>query len=99
MCSSHQVAIGYIANNSLAALRFHGLRHSYATWLVTEGLPVNVVRKVPGHEQASTTLDIYTHTPDDYEQRGMTSSADAFLLPSAQDEAGEENESDVGHML
>jgi integrase len=99
MCSSHQVAIGYIANNSLAALRFHGLRHSYATWLVTEGLPVNVVRKVLGHEQASTTLDIYTHTPDDYEQRVIDAlSADAFLLPSAQDEAGEENESDVGHM-
>jgi len=100
MCSSHQVAIGYIANNSLAALRFHDLRHSYATWLVTEGLPVNVVRKVLGHEQASTTLDIYTHTPDDYEQRVIDAlSADAFLLPSAQDEAGEENEGDVRHML
>jgi len=61
---------------------------------------VNVVRKVLGHEQASTTLDIYTHTPDDYEQRVIDAlSADAFLLPSAQDEAGEENEGDVRHML
>ena len=68
MCNSHQVAIGYIANKALGALRFHDLRHSYATWLVSEGVPVNVVRKVMGHEQTSTTLDIYTHAPDDYEQ-------------------------------
>ena len=48
---------------------YRDLRHSYATWLVSDGMPVNVVQRVLGHEQASTTLNRYTHTPDDYGQR------------------------------
>ncbi|MGC5662258.1 tyrosine-type recombinase/integrase [Micromonospora sp. WMMD723] len=34
-------------------LRFHDLRHSYATWLVSDGVPIDVA-KVTGHEQTST---------------------------------------------
>lgn len=49
-----------------AALRFHDLRHSYATWLVSDGVPVNVVSRLMGHEQISTTLDRYTHDARDY---------------------------------
>src|SRR5262249_12527554 len=30
-------------------LRFHDLRHSYATWLVSDGIPINDVAKVMGH--------------------------------------------------
>jgi site-specific recombinase XerD len=43
------------------ALRFHDLRHSYATWLVSDGVPINAVSRLIGHEQISTTLDRYTH--------------------------------------
>jgi len=50
-------------------LRFHDLRHSYATWLVSDGLPVNVVQRVMGHVRASTTLNLYTHAPEDYDER------------------------------
>ena len=46
--------------------RFHDLRHSYATWLITDGVPVNVVQRVMGHANASTTLNRYTHAPADY---------------------------------
>jgi integrase len=45
--------------------KFHDLRHCYGTWLVSEGVPVNVVQAVMGHEQASTTLNRYTHVPAD----------------------------------
>lgn len=48
---------------------FHDLRHCYATWLVSEGVPVNVVQAVMGHEQASTTLNRYTHVPADTHAR------------------------------
>jgi integrase len=82
--------IAQIARNATDGLRFHDLRHSYATRLVTEGVPVNlvrkvmghVVRKVMGHEQTSTTLDMYTHTPDDYESRVINAldGGDAFSL-------------------
>jgi integrase len=51
------------------ALRFHDLRHSYATWLVTEGVPPNVVQKIMGHEDVTTTLGIYTDVPADFQER------------------------------
>jgi integrase len=52
-----------------ASLRFHDLRHSYATWLVSDGVPVNVVQRLMGHERASTTLNRYVHAPRDYDER------------------------------
>lgn len=48
------------------SLRFHDLRHSYATWLVDDGVPVNVVQRVMGHERSSTTLDLYTRRTDNH---------------------------------
>ncbi len=47
-------------------LRFHHLRHSYATWLVTAGVPVNVTQTVMGHDRPSTTLNVYTHVGTDF---------------------------------
>ena len=76
-------AVAQVAKHASGSLRFHDLRHSYATWLVSEGVPVNVVRKVMGHEQTSTTLDIYTHAPDDYQARVLAAldGRAAFSLP------------------
>ncbi|MET8307742.1 tyrosine-type recombinase/integrase [Micromonospora sp. NPDC005173] len=71
----------------------HGLgivgarEHAYATWLVTDGVPINLVQRVMGHEQASTTLNRYTHTPDDYAARALEAfdgSAAAPLPPTAE---------------
>ncbi|HWH99899.1 MAG TPA: tyrosine-type recombinase/integrase [Propionibacteriaceae bacterium] len=45
-------------------LRFHDLRHFYATWLVDDGVPPNMVQRVMGHERATTTLDLYTRRTD-----------------------------------
>jgi integrase len=50
-------------------LRFHDLRHSYATWLVSGGLPPNIVQRIMGHEDVTTTLGIYTDVPEDYVDR------------------------------
>ncbi|XTZ16506.1 tyrosine-type recombinase/integrase [Micromonospora echinospora] len=65
------------------ALRFHDLRHSYATWLVSDGVPINDVAKVMGHEQTSTTLNRYTHSTRDRDRRVLASFA-AFSLPPDQ---------------
>jgi integrase len=76
-------AIEYIARHAEGGLRYHDLRHSYATWLVSDGVPVNVVQRVMGHEQASTTLNRYTHTPNDFVQRVRAAfdGAAPFSLP------------------
>jgi integrase len=62
--------------------RFHDLRHSYATWLVSAGVPINDVSAVMGHEQTSTTLDRYTHPSRDRDQRVRSVFADFLLTPN-----------------
>jgi integrase len=56
----------HITKSCAGGLRFHDLRHSYATWLVDDGVPVNMVQRVMGHERSSTTLDLYTRRTDDH---------------------------------
>jgi integrase-like protein len=50
-------------------IRFHDLRHSCATLLLAQGVPLVVVRDTLGHTQISTTADIYGHVlPDTHRQ-------------------------------
>src|SRR4029079_19010159 len=58
-------AVQQVARRQASGLRFHDLRHSYATWLVDDGVPPNMVQRVLGHERSSTTLDLYTRRTDD----------------------------------
>jgi integrase len=63
--ASKAQAVAMIVRKAQGGLRFHDLRHSYATWLISSGVPVNDVSAVLGHEQISTTLDRYTHATSD----------------------------------
>ncbi|GAA1187595.1 hypothetical protein GCM10009608_24160 [Pseudonocardia alaniniphila] len=58
-------AVKHVAREHDGGLRFHDLRHSYATWLVDDGVPPNMVQRVMGHERSSTTLDLYTRRTED----------------------------------
>lgn len=42
-------------------IKFHSLRHTYATRLFEQNVPIKTVQKLMGHKDSSTTLDIYTH--------------------------------------
>ena len=42
-------------------IRFHDLRHTAGSLLISQGMSIKQVQEFLGHEQASTTLDIYTH--------------------------------------
>jgi integrase len=65
---SQREAVALIVQSAAGGLRFHDLRHSYATWLVDDGVPVNMVQRVMGHEKSSTTLDLYTRRTDDHDR-------------------------------
>lgn len=54
----------------LPHLRFHDLRHSCATLLLTNGIPISEVSRLLGHERVSTTLDIYSHVAPEALRRG-----------------------------
>ena len=45
----------------LPPMRFHDLRHSCASILLAQGVPMNVVQRVLGHSSISVTVDIYGH--------------------------------------
>jgi integrase len=54
-------AIEHVVRYAHGGLRFHDPRHTYATWLVSAGVPINDVSAVMGHVRTSTALDRYTH--------------------------------------
>jgi hypothetical protein len=74
-------AVLHIAKSCVGGLRFHDLRHSYATWFVDDGVPVNMVQpswgtsgpqppwtSTPGAPTITTTscgLSMTTMTPAD----------------------------------
>jgi integrase len=89
--TTRPAAIAHIVKHAYGGLRFHDLRHSYATWLVSAGVPINDVSAVMGHEQTSTTLDRYTHPSQDRDRRVRSVFAD-FLLTPPPDEDPETDE-------
>jgi integrase len=47
---------------SLPRIRFHDLRHSHATALLTAGVHPKVAQERLGHHSISMTMDLYSHT-------------------------------------
>lgn len=45
--------------------RIHDLRHTHASWLLTQGVPLNVIQARLGHESITTTVDTYGHLAHD----------------------------------
>ena len=52
----------FIKGTDLPHISVHSLRHSYASLLIAEGVPLVTVSKRLGHAQVSTTADIYSHS-------------------------------------
>lgn len=46
-------------------IRFHSLRHSCASWLIQQGVPLSVVSEILGHSSTQITDEIYAHVSDD----------------------------------
>jgi integrase len=53
------VLMGRIKN--IPRVRFHDLRHSHATQLLSAGLHPKVAQERLGHSTITTTMDIYSH--------------------------------------
>lgn len=49
-----------LRDEGLPSIRFHDLRHTAATFLALQRVPVAVTMAVLGHSTASTTLEVYT---------------------------------------
>ena len=52
---------GFIARSAMPKVTVHSLRHTYASLMIADGVPLVVVSRQLGHAQASTTANIYAH--------------------------------------
>jgi integrase len=55
----------FLRRANLPDIRFHDLRHSCASLLAAQGVPVRVAMDILGHTNIATTQNIYTHVFDD----------------------------------
>lgn len=46
-------------------IRFHDLRHTYASIMLSQGVNIKYIQKQMGHSKATVTLDIYSHLLED----------------------------------
>ena len=62
----------------LPHLRFHDLRHSAATILLSMGVHAKVVQELLGHSNISMTMDIYSHVVPSLQKDAMDKWDDLF---------------------
>ncbi len=58
-----------LKNAGLPRIRFHDLRHTFATHALTSGVDAKTLSGILGHTKASFTLDTYTHVTGDMHRR------------------------------
>ena len=58
-----------LSENDLPDLRFHDLRHTFATHALANGVDAKTLSGILGHTKASFTVDTYTHTTTDMHRK------------------------------
>ncbi len=58
-----------LSENDLPGLRFHDLRHTFATHALANGVDAKTLSGILGHTKASFTVDTYTHTTTDMHKK------------------------------
>lgn len=52
-------------------IKFHGLRHTFASTLIENKVDVKTVSSILGHSDVSTTLDVYVHPSEDTKRNAI----------------------------
>lgn len=73
----------FVEKHGLPRMRFHDLRHSCASLLLANGVPLKQIQEWLGHSDFSTTANIYAHL--DYTSKLSSAQAmvDGITLPQA----------------
>ena len=71
----------YIAKHGMAKMRFHDLRHSCASLLLANGVPLKHIQEWLGHSDFTTTANIYAHLDSQSKQLSAATMEKALALP------------------
>ena len=63
----------------LKPIHLHTLRHTSATMMIMNGIPLNEISKRLGHNCASTTSNIYCHVTEEADQKAAEALDNAIL--------------------
>jgi integrase len=69
-------------------IRFHDLRHSHATQLLSAGVHPKIAQERLGHASITTTLDLYSHVTDTMQSDAAARLDAVFQLAQAGSDAG-----------
>ncbi len=61
-------------------IKFHSLRHTYATRLFEAGVPIKTVQALMGHNDIATTMNIYTHVMPEQKSQAAAKINNLFVL-------------------
>ena len=67
--SAYQRLKAILKSAGLPNIRFHDLRHTFATHALSSGVDAKTLSGILGHTKASFTLDTYTHVTGDMQRK------------------------------
>lgn len=85
-----------LQRNDLRQIRFHDLRHSCASLLLSQGIAMKQIQDWLGHSTFATTADIYSHLDFNSKQESAAAIAHAFETEPAEEvPVGEVQEEEI----
>ena len=60
-----------LKNLDIEEIKYHDIRHTFATRLFEKGIPAKTVQVLLGHSDISTTLNTYTHVLDETKENAI----------------------------
>jgi integrase len=76
-------------------VRFHDLRHTFATMSLEHGMDVKTLSTIIGHVSSSTTLNIYTHVTNEMQKNAAASIDQGIAKAEVRPESDEADEAKV----
>lgn len=62
----------FLRKYSITDVRFHDLRHTFASLLIESDVSMKIVQELLGHSNISTSMDIYTHVSDKKKEQAIS---------------------------
>jgi integrase len=73
--------LGNLRKRVIGPVKLHALRHFYASWCLSRGIPLGTLRQYLGHSTVVLTADLYSHlVPATDKEREKLAAAEAELL-------------------